>query len=192
MSKPKEHRVETEKELTDFMNLIEPRDHIILFYTGIEDKHRVLFTFIKFGLDRGEAVVYVVSEENPKQIGKAMTKFGIDVKYHEESGALKILDYKDVYIINGRFNASRTRALWEKLYNEVMERGLKGLRLDYERSLHREFKIPMVAICAYNTEIIDRMGMTELLLNLIKAHSRAGFTGRSLDLLKIDRFYLTK
>ncbi|MCP8322325.1 MAG: MEDS domain-containing protein, partial [archaeon] len=103
MSKPKEHRVETEKELTDFINLIKPRDHIILFYTGIEDKHKVLFTFIKVGLDKGEAAVYVVSEETPEQIREAMTKSGIDVKCYEESGALKILDYKDFYIINGRF-----------------------------------------------------------------------------------------
>ncbi|MCP8307325.1 MAG: MEDS domain-containing protein [archaeon] len=209
MSEPKEHRVETEKELTDFVNLIKPRDHIILFYTGIEDKHKVLFTFIKVGLDRGEAAVYVASEENPRQIRKAMNKFGMDVKYHEESGALKILDYKDVYIINGRSNASRTYALWEKLYNEVMERGFKGLRivgemscffeaglykelLDYERSLHRRFEIPMIAICAYNTEIIDRMGVTELLLNLIEAHSRASFTRRSLDQLKIDKIRLAE
>jgi len=209
LSEPKKHRVVTDNELSDFLSKIRPKEHIILFYTGIEDKHKVLFTFIKIGLDKGEAAVYVVSEETPEQIREAMTKFGIDVKCYEESGALKILDYKDFYIINGRFDASRTRALWERLCNEAMERGFKGLRavgetfcffeaglyeelLEYERSLHRRFKIPMIGICAYDTEILDRMGMTGLVLDLIQAHYRASFTGRSLDLLKIDKIRLAE
>jgi hypothetical protein len=183
-------------------------EHAILFYTGIEDKHRILFTFIKIGLDRNEAAVYVASEENPEQIKEAMTKFGIDVKRHEEKGALKILDYKDYYIINGRFDASRTRALSERLCNEAIERGFKGIRvvgesfcffeagltrelLEYERSLPHRFEIPMTAICAYNTEmIVDRMGMTELMLDLIRVHSGASFTGQSMCKLKIDEIRL--
>ncbi|MCP8322320.1 MAG: hypothetical protein H3Z52_15490 [archaeon] len=71
------------------------------------------------------------------------------------------------------------------------EAGLYKELLDYERSLRREFEIPMVAICAYNTEILDRMGMTGLVLDLIQAHCRASFTGRSLDMLKIDKFRLS-
>lgn len=190
------------------MSQIEAGEHAILFYTGIEDKHEILFTFIKIGLDRGEAAVYVASEENPEQIKEAMTKFGIDVKRHEEKGALKILDYKDFYIINRRFDALRTRALSERLCNEAIERGFKGIMvvgemfcffeagltgelLEYERSLPRRFEIPMIAICAYNTEmIVDRMGMTELMLNLIRVHSGASFTRQSLCTLKIDEIRL--
>lgn len=50
------------------------------------------------------------------------------------------------------------------------EAGLTEELLEYERKLHRTLEIPMRIFCAYNTEIINRIGMKELQTDLIQEH----------------------
>ncbi|NIQ05426.1 MAG: hypothetical protein GWO20_06770, partial [Candidatus Korarchaeota archaeon] len=68
----------------------------------------VLFNYIKAGLDVDQAGVYVASDENPSQIREAMKRFGIRVGEHEETGALHIFGYEEVYILDGKFSTSMT------------------------------------------------------------------------------------
>jgi len=178
-------------EVLDFVRRMKPKDHVIMFYSKPEDKHSVLFTYLKAGLDQGEAVAYIACEETPDEIKEAMNRFGINV---EKSGALHVIDYKDGYIIGGKFDGAKTMEFWKKLYDESVTKGFKGLRVigetscffehglveelvEYERSLHRVLDFPMTAICAYNTDLVVNGGKRELYLDLIKAHSTVIFAG---------------
>jgi len=174
------------------------RDHVILFYTNREDKHDVLFSYLKAGLDAGEAAIYVASEESPSQIIQAMKGFGLDTDLYEKAHALRVVDYRDWYIIKGQFDIARTFSLWEESLQEALKRGFKGLRVTgemscffehhmlnelvvYERALHRELKIPMEAICAYDDRVVLK-GVEEdrylkLYLDLIMAHGTILFVG---------------
>jgi hypothetical protein len=174
------------------------RDHVILFYTNERDKHLVLFTYLKAGLDAGEAAVYVAGDESTSEIKQAMSDFGLDVEDHEKTGALRVVDYRNWYIVRGEFNIGRTISLWKKALDEAVEKGFKGLRVAgemacflthnminelvlYERALHRKLKIPLAAICAYDDRVvlkgIEEERYLRLYLDLVTAHSTILFTG---------------
>lgn len=149
-------------EILDFVKTMHAKDHVILFYVNREDKHDVLFSYLKAGLQAGEAAIYVASEETPNQIMQAMNEFGLDTDIYEKTHALRVVDYRDWYIIKGQFDIGRTFSLWERSLQEALKRGFKGLRVAgemscfierhmlnelvvYERALHRELRLPMEA-----------------------------------------------
>lgn len=85
-----------------------------------------------------------------------------------------------------------------------MSRGFKGLRvtgemacffahdqvknlLEYERFLHRTLDIPMIAICAYNADMLSKSEDPINLYNeLVRAHGSVLFTGTDNKLGKIE------
>jgi hypothetical protein len=180
--------------IISYVSEMKPKDHLILLYASPEDKHFVLFTYIKAGLERGEAAAYVASQETPQQIRIAMQEYGIDVKRYESNGALRIIDYRNWYIIGGGFDPSRTLDYWKKLIDESKKNGFKGLRvtgevscffdneivedlMEYENSLHKKLEIPMMAICAYDKALFKQQAAghdpTEVIIGLLAAHSTA-------------------
>ena len=183
------------EKMISFMEELRSTNHLIFVYDSPEAKYTVLFNYLKVGLDNGEAGVYVAAEENPDQIREAMKRFGIKVKKHEETSALKILGYEDVYIIDGKFSISTTMNIWNKLYSEALKQGFKGLRvtgemacffkhhfvqelIEYEKALHRVLDIPMVAMCACNADILNKSkDPINLYSELARAHGTVLFTG---------------
>lgn len=183
-----------EQTIIDFVEQMKPTDHAIMFYSKPEDKREVLFAFLKAGLDRGEAAVYVAAQETPDEIRQAMRQFGIDVERLEGSGALRVISYRDWYFKGGKFSIPDTMALWKTAYDEVTAKGFRGLRvtgemtcffeqkmvkelLEYERALHRVLEMPLTAICAYDADEVAKEGRGELYLDLIKAHRSVIVTG---------------
>jgi hypothetical protein len=192
-------------EIIDFVRRMKSQDHVIFFYTGREDKYYVLFTYLKAGLDKGEAVAYVVSQETPEQLKRAMEEYGIDVRGYEASGALRVIDYKGWYIISGGFDPEKTMDSWKKLADESKKRGFRGLRvtgemscffdyelveelMGYEKSLHRSLSMPMMAICAYDQALFSRQAArtdsVDVLLSLMSAHSTAIISGHVEGVVK--------
>jgi len=183
------------EKVIGFMEQLRPTNHLIFIYDNPEAKYNILFNYLKVGLEKGEAGVYVASDEKPSQIRKAMKKFGIDLEKYERTGALHILGYEDIYTEDGEFSIATTMNSWSELYNRALKNGLKGLRvtgetawfferglvqelIEYEKALHRILDIPMVAICAYNANMLNRSRDPINLYNeLVRAHGTALFTG---------------
>jgi len=183
---------------------LRPTNHVIFFYQSFKAKHNVLFSYLKVGLENGEAVVYVASEENPNKIRDAMRSFGLQTEKYEKTGALRILGYNNVYIREGEFDMSTTMSVWNKLYSDALAKGFKGLRvtgemacffeynllqelLEYETALHRVLDIPMIAICAYNSEDLTKaFNPINLYNELVKAHGTVLFAGLDNALGKIE------
>jgi len=173
-------------------------------YDDPEAKYNVLFNYLKVGLDNGEAGVYVASDENPSQIREAMKRFGIDVEKCEKKDALQILGYEDIYIIDGKFSITTTINLWNKLCNEALKQGFKGLRvtgevacffkhnliqelIEYEKTLHRVLDIPMIAICAYNARMLNKTDdPVNLYSELARSHGTVLFTGLDKKLGRME------
>ncbi len=192
------------EKVTRFVGELRPRDHVIFVYETPEAKHNVLFNYLKAGIERDEAAAYVAAEESPSDIREAMKGFGIDVENGERTGALRILAYSDVYIINKRFDIPTTVGLWNKLYNEALKKGFKGLRvtgemacffqhgltmelMEYERELHRILDIPITAICAYNARQLTKVNNPiSLYTELVRAHGIVLFAGVDNKLGKIE------
>lgn len=192
------------EKATRFAEELRPRDHLIFVYQSSEVKYNVLFNYLKVGLEKGEAAVYVASEESPIEIRDAMKRFGIEAEKYEKIGALRILGYNDIYIIDGKFDIPTTMGLWNKLYKEAMTKGFKGLRvtgemacffqhnltrelMEYERELHRILDIPITAICAYNTKMLSKaQNPINLYTELVRAHRVVLFAGTDNKLGKIE------
>jgi hypothetical protein len=172
---------------------MKPRDHDMLLYADHKHKQLVLFTFLKAGLDKGEAAIYVAGDESPQEIKKAMKDSGLDVEEYTRANALNIVDYRNWYIIDGEFDIERTMALWMNSLNEAITKGFKGLRvvgemacflkhemieelIEYEKALHSVLEIPLTAICAYHVNIIDKAVEEEryynLYFDLIESHNK--------------------
>jgi hypothetical protein len=188
-------------EILGFVRGMRSKDHVILFYSSPEDKRQVLFTYLKAGLDDGEAAAYVAGGESVEEVREAMKTFGLKVEKLEESKALRIIDYREWYIIDGRFEASKTLELWKNLYEEALANGFKGLRVtgemacffrhgmveelvEYEKALHRVLELPIAAICAYNSDVVAKEKRGELFLDLIKAHSTVIILGPEAGVIK--------
>ncbi len=188
-------------EVLDFVEQMKTSDHVILFYSNPEDKHQVLFTFLKAGLDKGEAAAYVASQETPDKIREGMRSFGINVNELEKSGALRVMHYEDWYFKDGAFDVLKVMELWKNLHDEVMAKGFRGLRVtgemacffekkmvkelvEYERSLHRTVELPMSVICAYDKQVVAKENSGELYMDLIKAHSTTLFSGPEAGIVK--------
>lgn len=176
--------------LVDFARNLKPTEHVILFYYEPELKRRLLFAYLKAGLEKGEAAAYIASQETPEQIKQAMRKFGIDVERYEAAGALHVLPYTEWYYLNGYFDMSRTMNLWRRLYEQTSAKGFKGLRVTgevscffdhgqvnelvaYEESLHKKIELPMAVICAYDTSQVP----PRIFHDLIAAHGNSLFIG---------------
>lgn len=185
-----------EKEkIIEYVKTVKLKEHGVLLYTDVKDKEEVLFTYLEAGLAKDEAAVYVACQESPDQIRRDMERFGIDVEKYEKEGALKVVDYRDWYIIDGRFDISRTLDLWRTIAQESKSKGFKGLRvtgetafffennlvdelLDYEHALHRTLDIPMTAICAYDSKTLTaKEEWLNVLIELLNTHSTAIMLG---------------
>jgi sugar-specific transcriptional regulator TrmB len=191
-------------KVSHFVGELKPRDHIIFVYQSQEAKHSVLFSYLKAGLEKGEAAAYVASEETPSQIREAMKQFGINVEECEKTNALKILGYTDIYLINGKFDIKTIMSKWSKLHDEAVVRGFKGLRVTgemscffehnlveqlvaYERSLHRVLELPIMAICAYNAKMLAKArNPINLYTEIVRAHGAVLFAGVDDELGKIE------
>jgi hypothetical protein len=192
--------METNKIL-DFVKRMKTREPVIFFYSKPEDKRLVLFTYLRAGLDAGEAAIYVASQESVDEVREQMRRFGVSVDRLERSGDLKVIDYRDWYIIDGRFDQAKTTKLWKDSLDTAMARGCKGLRVvgeawcffknnmikelvEYEKSLHGSLDIPLNAICAYDSEAFPEQGGLDLIFDLVAAHSTVIFTGTREGLVK--------
>lgn len=182
-------------EVLGFVRQMKPRDHVIMFYSKPEDKREVLFTYLKAGLEQGEAAAYIAGQESPDRIRQAMKGFGIDVDTLQKSGALSVIDYRDWYIVEGKVFAPEIMERWKRLLDESLRRGFKGLRVTgemacffenrmvnelvaYEGALHRVLELPnLTAFCAYDSSVVAAEGSGDLYLDLIKAHSTVIFAG---------------
>ena len=182
------------REVIRFVKDMKPNDHAILFYDTLESKHTILFNFLSAGLDEEKGAFYVCSEEKPEQIRREMEAFGLDVKKFEKENALKIYNYDEWYIEDGKAESVRILAHATQAYEKFQQIGLKGMHgagemgcffeynqvkelLRYEYALHRVLKIPAEIICAYNIQDIVVAGYMEVIMPLTRAHSWSIFTG---------------
>jgi sugar-specific transcriptional regulator TrmB len=186
------------------MEQLRPTNHLIFVYDSPEAKYNVLFNYLKVGVDKGEAGVYVTSDEDPSKIREAMKRVGIKVKKYEETSALHIIGYEDVYVIDGKFSMPTTMNILNKLYNEALKQGFKGLRvtgemacffkhhfiqelIEYEKALHRTLDIPIIVVCAYNADMLNKSkDPVNLYSELARAHGTVLFSELDNKLGKME------
>jgi len=188
----------------ELSNKVKPTNHAIFVYKSLEEKHRTLFNYLNAGLTNNEAVIYVASEETTMEIRAAMKKHGIDdVEKHEKTGALQILNYDKVYIINGKFNIETTINFFQKECYRALEKfsGFSAIGemscffknkmvadlLNYEKEISERPMHCGRAICAYNTKDLEKTTHAiNIYIELLQAHGKAFLTGTNHTLNNFD------
>jgi len=159
-------------------------DHNLYFYTSSEKKHKLLFSNLKAGLDKGCSTLYIASGESIDNVKVEMKDFGLKVREPEK---LRIVTSHQWYTLNGEFNADGVVKQYSSLIEESLDKGFEGLFisadvadtfnylsgnldpwLKYESSFSRGFKLEMEAICAYPVDQVE--SKSKVLLQLIQSH----------------------
>ncbi len=174
-------------------------DHNVYFYASPKEKHNVLFSNLKAGLDKGCSALYIASGENIEQVKIEMRKFGLEL---DDPMKLRIVTSRQFYAPDGEFHADRVVEQFRSVFDESMDRGFEGLYVSgdvadafdyltkngmteawfaYEKACGRTFKLPIEVICAYSTDQIKID--TPAFLQLIQAHKN---TVTTKDLNFID------
>ena len=161
-------------------------DHNVYFYASPEEKHNLLFSNLKAGLDKGYSALYIASGENIEQVQVEMRKFGLKL---DDPMKLRIVTSRQFYTPDGEFHANRVVEQFRSIVDESLERGFEGLHISgdvadifdylakngmteawlaYEKAWGRTIKLPIVVICAYSTDQIKLNAPA--FLQLIQAH----------------------
>jgi hypothetical protein len=105
------------------------RNHVCAFFNTIEEEHRVLGSFYKDGLHRGEKAAHIVDPANREEHLKRLAETGIHVKETMETGQLEVLPWTDAYVRDHRFDQDAMLASVEKLIQSGAAAGYPLTRL---------------------------------------------------------------
>jgi len=105
------------------------RNHVCAFFNSIEEEHRVLGSFYKDGLDRGEKAAHIVDLANREEHLKLLAEAGIDVHEMMDTGQLDVLPWTDAYVRGHRFDQDAMLATVEELIQSGAAAGYARTRL---------------------------------------------------------------
>ena len=105
------------------------RNHVCAFFNTIDEEHRVLGSFYKNGLDRGEKAAHIVDVANREEHLKRLADAGIHVQQTMDTGQLEVLPWTDVYVRDHRFDQDAMLATVEKLIQSGAAAGYALTRL---------------------------------------------------------------
>ena len=105
------------------------RNHVCAFFTTIDEEHRVLGSFYKDGLLRGERAVHIVDAENREEHLKRLAEAGIHVQEMTDTGQLEVLPWTDAYVRDRRFDQDAMLATVEQLIRSGAAAGYALTRL---------------------------------------------------------------
>src|SRR6202047_2549820 len=105
------------------------RNHVCAFFNTIDEEHRVLGSFYKDGLDRGEKAAHIVDPANREEHLKRLGGGGIHAKKKIDTGQHEVLPWTDAYVRDHRFDQDAMLATVEKLIQSGAAAGYPLTRL---------------------------------------------------------------
>jgi hypothetical protein len=105
------------------------RNHVCAFFNTIDEEHRVLGSFYKDGLDRGEKAAHIVDPANREEHLKRLAEAGIHVQEMTGTRQLEVLPWTDAYVRDHRFDQDALLVTVEKLIQSGASAGYAVTRL---------------------------------------------------------------
>ncbi len=154
--------------------------HFCVFYHGKEELEPLLVSFIRAGLEGGEACVWVTSGTIKADEAKAALERAIpDFDKRAKSGQIEIIKAKDWYTKTGKFDSEEVFAGWNEKAMKAKERGFKGLRAtgdtswlsteDWDKFVEYESNIEprirgqnMIVLCSYSLALWEAYQMIDV------------------------------
>jgi len=142
-------------------------DHASLFYNDATEKQDVCFRFLKLGLIRGLAVIYLTSEREMDREKKEMEKYGLDVQELEENGSFTYMSAEDWYLYRGNSSVNKIIDNWMQLKDQKRRKNYAGIQtasnmnvfidnlkesevFAYEKRLGQRLSFEVCRLCMYD------------------------------------------
>jgi hypothetical protein len=109
--------------------ILSRRRHICAFFNGADEEYRVLRSFYKDGIDRGEKAFHIVDPELQKEHVKRLAEAGINVQQAMASGQIEVLPWQQAYFRGDRFDQGAMLALLEEMLQSGAAAGYPLTRL---------------------------------------------------------------
>jgi hypothetical protein len=103
--------------------------HICALFNDIDEEHRVLRSFIKEGLERGEKAFHIVDPELRDEHLKHLAEAGINVPRAIDTGQLEVWRWQDAYLRGDHFDQNAMLALIEEVLQSADTAGYPLTRL---------------------------------------------------------------
>jgi len=103
--------------------------HICAFFNGLDEEYRVLGSFYKDGVDRGEKTTHIVEAGSREEYLRRLGETGIDVKGMMQTGQLEVLPWTDMYVRDHRFDQDAMLASVEEIIQSGAGAGYARTRL---------------------------------------------------------------
>lgn len=183
------------KEYTRYVQELGIGDHALALYATEDFKREISFSFIKAGLLKEEAVLYLVLENKLDLEVREIQKYGIDLGQLQK-GAFTIMSAYEWFIERGKAQAETIIANWLELNKQKKKAGFTGLRvagetavffdyaksnelLRYEELLGRQLETKMCGLCLYDGDRLNE----EQFIRAYNAHGhiiQKGVVGKTL------------
>jgi hypothetical protein len=167
-------------------------DHAVLLYLDEAVKRDVVLSFLKAGLSKGNAALYLISEKGRDQETEWLRR-AFEIREAEQRRALTIMSSEEWYLERGKASADTIISNWMNLANEKMKEGWPGLQsvtemkplvenvkwselAGYERRLGRKLPQMYCGLCVYEAASLPN------LTDLLDVHGHGIFTSIAFPL----------
>jgi MEDS: MEthanogen/methylotroph, DcmR Sensory domain len=93
--------------------------HICAFFNSADEEYRVLRSFIKDGLDRGDKAFHLVDPERREEHLRRIAEAGINAQEAMDTGQLEVRPWQDAPLRGGRFDQDT----WLASFEQVLQSG---------------------------------------------------------------------
>ena len=168
---PPPHRNDRPIELAG--GTVDGEFHICAFFNGPEEEHRVLRSFVKDGLDRGEKSVHIVGPDQRDDYMRWLRDDGVDVEQAVSSGQLDVRLWEETYLsADGGFDMDKMLADVDEIL----------------RSNAAASQLPTRVVAHMEWALLDKPGVEDL----VEYEARAGDKLRKFRCPLICAYDLTK
>src|SRR3984893_18638059 len=103
--------------------------HICAFFNSIDEEHRVLRSFIKEGLERGEKAFHIVDPALREEHLKLLAEGGINVHRAIDTAQLEVRRWQDAYLRGDHFDQNAMLELIEEVLQSADRAGYPLTRM---------------------------------------------------------------
>jgi len=163
-------------------------DHALLLHTDEAVAFAWSHAFLKAGILRGMAAVYLVSERRMTRAARELSMNDIKTEELEKDGAFVMMCSEEWYLRRGKASADTIIANWSRLIDEKVKAGYRGIQaageadvfvenaktaelLAYENKLGRVLRKDLCGLCMCGGRGLE----PDLVMSLIAAHGHGVF-----------------
>ena len=146
---------------------------------------------LKIGLLERDEDILMVTDTLPKdRIREKIAKeWNVDVRSLEASGRITIMTFREWHLIDDKFDIKRSKIMMAKMVQKALDNGRKGFRsvgdmnpffstgmiqqlLAWEPSLGKQFELPIISLCGYTQDKLERLDNSAAIAVMQQCHRR--------------------